>query len=158
MKRFIFSFILVLASLAMYAQVDSGTGLRKKTPEPKANTDLFGWSRKFIAVERLSPKPSPTGNEIIAKVGNDWGLAEFNTAAKILQGNVIDTCSAAGLVVVDLDIASTDYQIFVTPISTTGLHPTITSKTDSAFTVKFWLNDTAANVRPVVFDYLIKKN
>ncbi len=143
MKRFIFSFILVLASLAMYAQSTNPT------------TNLFGVGRR-LAIKHLHPKPA--ANEVIGKVGGAWGPTTFNSIGQILQGNVIDTCNATGLVVVDLDIATTDYQIFVTPITTLGLQANISSKTDSAFTVKFWLNDTAANLRPVVFDYFIKKN
>jgi hypothetical protein len=157
MKRFILSFIFCLVGLVMFAQIDPSSGLRKPAPEPKPNTGLFGVGRR-LAIEHLSPKPTTSGNEIIGKSGSNWGIVEFNDAAKILQGNVIDTCNGTGLVVVPLELGTTDYQIFVTPISTLGLHTAVSSKTDSAFTVKFWLNDTAANLRPVVFDYLIKKN
>jgi len=139
----------------MFAQIDLGTGLRKPSPEPKPNTGLFGLGRR-VAIEHL--KPAPNGNQIIGISGKDWGAVEFNDAAKILQGNVIDTATGTGLVVVPLDLGTTDYQIFVTPISALGIHSAVSLKTDSAFTVKFWLNDTVANLQPVVFDYLIKKN
>ena len=151
------SFIFCLIGLVTFAQIDSNTGLRKPNPEPKPNTGLFGLGRR-LAIDHLSPKPNPTGNEVIGKVGNTWGVLEFNDAAKILQGNVIDMTNATGLVVVDLELGTTDYQIFVTPITDSLYSTAISLKTDSAFTVKFWINDTVANINPVVFDYLIKKN
>jgi hypothetical protein len=152
MKRILFILFGLLLTIVASAQVDPGTGLKGKKDKP--NTGLFGIGRQ-LAIQHLSPKP--TGNQVIGRVGNDWGIIEVSSIVNLTSGTVVDTCNATGLVVVPTTVA-VGSQIFVTPISTLGLHAAIASKSDTAFIVKFWLNDTAANLRPVVFDYLIKQN
>ena len=105
-------------------------------------------------VSRL--RPAPTGEGVLGSTLIN-GVYKYGFIAASPFGTVIDTCTAAGLVVVPVSVQSASYQVFVTPISTLGLHAAISAKTDSSFTAKFWLNDTVANLRPVVFDYLIKE-
>lgn len=158
MKKLFLILFFAAMSLAGYSQtIDSNSGLVKDKNTDPPRTGLFG-GNKYVPASRITPKPTANG-VILGKSGSNWGeVSDPFTYMGFVSGSVVDTCDASGLVVVSDEFESSSYQLLVTPESSIGLHPTITSKTDSSFTVKFWLNDTAANSKPVMFDYLIKQN
>ena len=115
-----------------------------------------GTSRDFwrspvrVQSKNILPKPVDANSQL-GYVNGAWGTVVNPTQF----GTVVDTCDATGLVVVPATVASATYQVFVTPIATTGLHPTVPNQTDYTLTVKLWLNDTAANAVPVQFYWLL---
>lgn len=113
-----------------------------------------GTSRDFwfrpVQVQTNNILPRPVyADALMGYVGGKWGPVRN----QVQFGTVADTCDADGLVVVDVTVESASYQLFVTPVSALGIHPAVSAQTDSSFTVKFWLNDTAANANPIQFHW-----
>ncbi len=119
--------------------------------------DPAGTSRDFwyrpVTVQTKNILPRPVyADALMGYVGGKWG------AVRHQYGTVTDTLSATGTYVVDITVSSDDYYAFVTPITTLGHNGNVSAKTDSTITFKFWINDTAANVNIVTFDWHLREH
>lgn len=109
-------------------------------------------------------RPAPTAGKLIGAVEQangtyKWGSTTLQVATGAQYGTVNDTLSATGTYTIDLPVNTdtTLYQVFLTPVTALGHNINLVSVTDSSFTVKAWVNDTAANVNILKFHWTIKE-
>ena len=111
----------------------------------------------------LRPAPTTAYRVIGAVERTDgtftWGSTGISTGLGMQFGTVNDTLSATGTYVVDIaDTDTTLYQVFLTPVGSLGHNVNLLSVTDSTFTFKVWINDTAANVNILKVHWFLKEN
>lgn len=110
-------------------------------------------------------EPAPTDGSMIGAVlqadgvSYQWGSTSLQVATGLRFGTVNDTLSATGTYTVDLatNTDTTLYQVFLTPVGALGHNINLASVSDSSFTVKAWINDTAANANILKFHWLVKE-
>jgi hypothetical protein len=105
--------------------------------------------------------PAPTAGQLIGAVTANgrtkWGATSLAGATGQQFGVVDDTLSATGTYVVDVTVESATYEVFLQPVTSLGHNINVVSTSDTAFIVKAWVNDTAANANILKFNWQIKE-
>lgn len=135
MKRFL-TLAFLLVALAGFSQGPEGTSRN------------YWYNPIQVQAKNILPRPV-YADALMAYKNGRWG------EIRLQRGTFTDTLSATGTYVVDVTVESADYYLFVSPITALGHNANASLKTDSAFTVKVWINDTAANANILTVDWFL---